>query len=79
MTRAGAPRLSAGRWADVGISRVSPLSLLDVTRPLFHPYGGILSPMAARPKLTKKTEFGNIWDENDPDGMLQQWGNRWIA
>jgi hypothetical protein len=35
--------------------------------------------MAARPKPKKRTEFGNIWDENDPDGMLQKWGNRWIA
>jgi len=35
--------------------------------------------MAARPKPTKRTEFGNIWDENDPAGMLEQWGNRWIA
>jgi hypothetical protein len=35
--------------------------------------------MAARPKPTKRTEFGNIWDESDPAGMLEQWGNRWIA
>ncbi len=35
--------------------------------------------MASRRKPTKRTEFGNIWDANDPVAMLDQWGNRWIA
>ncbi len=33
----------------------------------------------ARKKSAKRTEFGNIWDELDPTGMLEQWGNRWIS
>ena len=35
--------------------------------------------MVARPRSTKRTEFGNVWDERGPSGMLEQWGNRWIA
>jgi hypothetical protein len=35
--------------------------------------------MPTRLKSAKRTEFGNIWDQNDPAGMLEQWGNRSIA
>ena len=71
-------KASTRSWAD-GIER-------EIRRPctwkrpvLFRFVLALSHPMVARPRSTKRTEFGNVWDERGPSGMLGQWGNRWIA